>query len=56
MAKKAKSGGIVGRCMKCKKQVEMVSPKASKTSRGTTINKGKCPVCGTTVCRMGDVK
>ena len=42
-----------GRCMKCKKQVEIQNPKASKTSRGTTINKGTCKKCGTTVCRMG---
>lgn len=39
-------------CVKCKETVEMKDGKESKTSRGTTIMKGKCPKCGTTVCRM----
>jgi len=41
------------RCMKCKKQVDMKGGKESKTKRGTKIAKGVCPICGTTVCRMG---
>jgi endogenous inhibitor of DNA gyrase (YacG/DUF329 family) len=43
-------------CVKCKKKVEMKDPKESKTSRGTVMMKGKCPVCGTTVCRIGSKK
>ena len=39
--------------MKCKKKVEMKSPVATKTSKGTLMYKGKCPVCNTTVCRIG---
>ena len=44
---------VEGYCVKCKKKVEMKSPKESKTSRGTKMNKGKCPKCDTTVCRIG---
>jgi endogenous inhibitor of DNA gyrase (YacG/DUF329 family) len=39
-------------CVKCKKTVVMKDEKASQTSRGTNMAKGKCPNCGTTVCRM----
>lgn len=36
--------------MRCKKKVEMTNVVSSKTKRGTTMNRGKCPHCGTTVC------
>ncbi len=39
-----------GYCMKCKAKREMLDVKKSKTKRGTTMNKGKCKKCGTTVC------
>ncbi len=42
-----------GYCVKCKKMVEMKNPKVSKTAKGTSIAKGKCAKCETTVCRMG---
>jgi len=45
-----------GYCVKCKKKVEIKNPKESTTKRGTKIAKGKCPVCGITVCRMGGLK
>ena len=45
-----------GYCVKCKGKVEMKSPVESKTKRGTKIAKGKCPDCGTTVCRMGGIQ
>lgn len=41
-----------GRCVKCRKQVEIVNPLLSKTFRGVNIAKGVCPNCGTKVCRM----
>ena len=44
-----------GYCVKCKKQVDIKNPVESKTSKGTKIAKGKCPSCGTTVCRMGGI-
>jgi DNA-directed RNA polymerase subunit RPC12/RpoP len=43
---------VEGYCVKCKKKVEIENGKQSKTSKGTAILKGKCPNCGTTVCRM----
>ena len=45
-----------GYCVKCKSQVEMKNPVESTTSKGTKIAKGKCPNCGTTVCRMGGIQ
>ena len=41
-----------GRCMKCKKQVEMSDGQESVTKNNMRIMKGKCPECGTTVCRI----
>jgi endogenous inhibitor of DNA gyrase (YacG/DUF329 family) len=41
-----------GYCVKCKKTVTMKDEKVSKTKRGTNMAKGKCPSCGTTVCRI----
>lgn len=41
-----------GRCVKCRKQVEIKDGVESKTSRGVRILKGICPYCGTKVCRM----
>ena len=42
-----------GRCMKCKKQVEIKDGKESVTKNGMKILKGKCSAgCGTTVCRI----
>jgi hypothetical protein len=36
--------------------VKAINGKESKTKNGTKIAKGKCPKCGTTVCRMGGAK
>ena len=47
---------VQGYCVKDKKMVEMKNPVESLTKRGTKIAKGKCPHCGTTVCRMGGIK
>lgn len=40
-------------CVKCKAKREMADPVAGVTKNGKPITKGKCPVCGTTVCRIG---
>ena len=45
----------IGYCVKCKEKVQIKDPKESKTTKGTKIAKGKCPKCGTTVCRMGGI-
>jgi hypothetical protein len=41
-----------GYCMKEKKMVEMKDVSSHKTKKGTTMNKGKCSHCGTTVCAI----
>jgi hypothetical protein len=44
---------VEGYCVKCKKKVEILNGKESKTSKGVKMLKGKCGAkCGTTVCRM----
>jgi len=44
---------VEGRCMKCKKQVEMTNPAIHQTARGGYMAKGKCPTHKeTTVCAM----
>ena len=43
---------IEGRCMKCKQQREMKDVQMTRTSRGGYMAKGKCSVCGTTICRI----
>ena len=41
-----------GRCMKCKKPVEIQEGKERVTKNKMRLLKGKCPKCGTTVCRI----
>ncbi|RMF76936.1 MAG: type I DNA topoisomerase [Chloroflexi bacterium] len=40
-------------CVKCKSKRDMENPEAVYTRTGTPGTKGKCPVCGTTLFRMG---
>ncbi len=40
-------------CVKCKTKREIANPQPTFTSRGTPGVKGTCPVCGTTLFRMG---
>src|SRR5579871_5738099 len=40
-------------CVRCKHMVEMESPEAVWTSKGTPGTRGVCPDCGSTVFRMG---
>lgn len=44
---------VQGYCVKCKAKREIKDGKETKTSKGVKMLKGKCPVCGTTVCRIG---
>ncbi|MCL5094307.1 MAG: DUF5679 domain-containing protein [Patescibacteria group bacterium] len=40
-------------CVKCKKKdVEMAGESTVKTKNGRTMIKGKCPTCGTTMCKF----
>jgi RNase P subunit RPR2 len=40
-------------CMKCRKKVEMKSPKQVTLKNGRPAVQGVCPVCGTKVYRIG---
>lgn len=40
-------------CMKCKTKREMKDAKAEFTAKGAPATRGTCPVCGTTLFRMG---
>jgi DNA topoisomerase I len=40
-------------CVKCRTKREMAEPKAVFTDNGTPASRGTCPVCGTTLFRMG---
>jgi endogenous inhibitor of DNA gyrase (YacG/DUF329 family) len=39
-------------CVRCKKTVEISGGKEVKNKKGLKMMKGKCPKCGTTVCRI----
>lgn len=41
-----------GRCMKCKKSVEIKNGKETKMKNGMKAMKGECPKCGTKVFRI----
>lgn len=43
-------------CVKCKAKKEMKDPVESTTKNGKPITKGTCPVCGSTICRIGKTK
>ena len=43
-------------CVKCKAKKVMKDPVEGTTKNGKPITKGKCPDCGTTICRIGKVK
>ena len=39
-------------CVKCKKKVEMQGGEETTNAKGRRMAKGKCPDCGTVVCRI----
>ncbi len=43
---------VEGRCMKCKKQVEIKNPKDRVMKNGMAAVAGECPKCGTKVFRI----
>jgi DNA topoisomerase-1 len=47
------SESIQAYCVKCKTKREITNPEAVYTQNGTPGTKGTCPVCGTTLFRMG---
>lgn len=40
-------------CVRCKTKHEIKNPIATFTAQGTAATRGECPVCGTTLFRMG---
>ncbi|NWG09689.1 MAG: hypothetical protein HXX80_05225 [Nitrososphaerales archaeon] len=40
-------------CVKCKAKREIKDPKSVKLKNGRPAIKGTCPVCGTTIYRIG---
>jgi endogenous inhibitor of DNA gyrase (YacG/DUF329 family) len=40
-------------CVKCKKKVEVKDPQLVTMKNGCAATRGSCPVCGTTVFRIG---
>jgi DNA-directed RNA polymerase subunit RPC12/RpoP len=43
---------VEGRCMHCKKQVEIKDVEFGINARGINIAKGVCPICNTKVYRI----
>ena len=41
-------------CVKCKEKREIADASAEFNALGTPVTRGKCPVCGTTMYRIGD--
>ena len=41
-------------CVKCRTKREITDPQAVYTNNGTPATRGSCPVCGTTLFRMGN--
>ena len=39
-------------CLKCKKKQKIDDVKNTKSKNGRNMLKGKCSVCGTTVCKF----
>lgn len=39
-------------CVKCKAKQEMVDAKEETMKNGRPMMKGKCPACGTTMCKI----
>jgi len=39
-------------CVKCKQKKEMTDAKEEVLKNGRRAMKGKCPVCGTVMCRI----
>ena len=47
---------VEGYCMKCKAKREMQDTIEVVTKNGRPMTKGKCPECGTTICKIGSSK
>lgn len=43
-------------CLKCRTQREMQDAQSTTMKNGKPATKGKCPVCGTTMFKIGKAK
>ncbi|MEK9658618.1 MAG: DUF5679 domain-containing protein [Chloroflexota bacterium] len=48
-----REGGLKGFCMKCQTERELVDTEAVVMKNGRPATKGRCPVCGTGMFRLG---
>lgn len=44
---------VSGYCLKCKKSTEINDAQAITMKNGKPATKGSCPVCGTTIFKIG---
>lgn len=44
---------MIGYCVKCREKREMLDPKAEYSASGSPGTRGTCPVCGSTIYKMG---
>ena len=47
---------IQGYCMKCKAKKDIEKTEQVTAKNGRPMIKGKCPDCGTTICKIGSMK
>jgi len=47
---------VQGYCVKCRAKREIKDPKPVKLKNGKPAMSGTCPVCGTTIMRIGAAK
>lgn len=47
---------VQGYCVKCRAKRDIKDPVAVKLKNGKPAMRGKCPVCGTTIMRIGATK
>ena len=44
---------VEGYCVKCRAKTEIAEAQSVTFKNGRPAVKGKCPMCGTAVCRIG---
>lgn len=47
---------IMGYCVKCREKREIANAEAITMKNGKPATKGKCPVCGTGIYKIGAAK
>lgn len=47
---------VQGYCVKCRAKRDISSPEAVTLKNGKPALRGKCPVCGTSIMRIGATK